>query len=128
MLNEVLIKVLFEMLIEVLIGGLMGFARAASDAEDASDALTGFRCCQRAAPDAEAVRCTGGFSMMPERLHPDDRVHWRVSDIARELHLTLRRSGALAGLTMMPKRLYLTLRQSDTLAGFRFISLSRLQM
>ena len=88
-----------------------------------SDALAGFLCiCQRAAPDAEAVRCTGGFSMMPERLHPDDRVHWRVSDIARELHLTLRRSGALAGLTMMPERLYLTLRQSDTLAGFRFLT------
>ena len=43
-----------------------------------SDALAGFRICQRAASDDEAVRCTGGFSVLPERLH-----------------LTLRRSDAL---------------------------------
>ena len=51
---------------------------------------------RKAAPDDEAVRCTGGFAMVPGRLHPDDRVHWRVCEFARRLHPTLRRSGALA--------------------------------
>ena len=66
MLIEVLIEMLFEVLIEVLIDGLMGFARAAFNA-DASDALAGFRCqkcCIRRL--RRSVRCIGGFSVLSE--------------------------------------------------------------
>ena len=102
------------MLIEVLIDDLMKFARAASDAEDASDAQTNFRFCQRTASDAETIKCIDGFDddvkktaswwsnaladlTMSERLHLDDLMHWRVGGFARRLHLTMRRSDALAG-------------------------------
>ena len=61
MLNEVLIKVLFEMLIEVLIDDLMRFARAASDA-DTSDALTGFRFCQKSC--TLTIECTDGLAIL----------------------------------------------------------------
>ena len=61
MLNEVLIKMLFEILIEVLFSDLMRFFRRAAFNVDASDALAGF------------------------------------SVLSEMLHLTLRRSGALAG-------------------------------
>ena len=74
MLNEVLIKMLFEMLIEMLFDDLMKFAKAAFDA-DTSNAQTSFRCCQKAAPDAETIRCIDEFSMMSKRLHPDNRMH-----------------------------------------------------
>ena len=66
--------------------------------------LAVFRFCQRAASDSETVRCIDGFSMMSERLHPDDRVHWRVFDFVRELHLTLRRSDALADFLFVWRR------------------------
>ena len=79
MLNEVLIKVLFEMLIEVLIDDLIEFVRAAFDV-DTSNALAGFSMfCQNAAFNVEAVGCTDEFA-----------------DLSERLHLTMRRSGALA--------------------------------
>ena len=33
---------------------------------------------RKAAPDDETVRCIDGFAMMSERLHSDDRMHWRI--------------------------------------------------
>ena len=44
-----------------------------------SDALTGYLCiCQKTEFDVETVKCTDGFSMMSERLYPDDQMHWRI--------------------------------------------------
>ena len=78
MLNKILIKVLFEMLIEILIDDLMGFVRAASDA-DTSDALT-------------------GFPILPKNCNWlwNNQMHWRIYCVfVKRLHLTLRRSNAL---------------------------------
>ena len=112
-----LIKMLFEMLIEMLIDDLMRFVKVAFDVENASNALTNFRCCQKTASDAETIkcidrfasfcqktasdsetiRCIDGFSIMPKKLHSDDRVHWRIGGFVKKLHLTMKRSGALTG-------------------------------
>ena len=72
-----------------------------------SSALADFRFCQRTAFDSEAVRCIGRFSVLPEGCiwRWDGQVHWRVFGFVRGLHLTLRRSDALADLTM-PERLH----------------------
>ena len=106
MLNEMLIKMLIEMLIEMLFNDLMKFVRTAFDAENASDALTNFRFCQKTAPDAETVRCTDGFSMMSGRLHPYDRMHWRVFDIVKNAAPDAETIRCTDGFSMMPGRLH----------------------
>ena len=73
------------------------FRRAAFNADDASNAQASFRVCQKVAPDFETVRCIGGFSILSEDCIWlwNSQMHWRVFDIVRKLHLTLKQSDAL---------------------------------
>ena len=63
MLNEALIKMPFEVLIKMLIDDLIKFARVASDA-DTSDALTGFRFCQKSC--ILTIECIDGLTVLSE--------------------------------------------------------------
>ena len=117
------------------------FRRTASNA-DASNALAGFRCCQKAAPDAETIRCIGGLSkflpenctwlwgsqmhwriddVLPESCtwHWNNQMHWRIFGFVKKTASnaeTVERTDEFA----VPEMLHLTLRLSDALAGFRF--------
>ena len=90
------------MLIEMLIDDLMKVVRTASDA-NTSNAQASSRWCQKAASDDKTIRCTDEFSMMSKKLHLDDRMHWRIFDFAKRLHLTLKQSDALTDFRFCQK-------------------------
>ena len=103
MLNEMLIKMLIEILIEMLFDDLMEFVKTASDVDDASNAQTNLRCCQKC--------CTQRWN---------DRVHWRVCGFVRKIasdDVTVR---CTDGFSNFVKKLHLTLKQSDALTNFRW--------
>ena len=114
-----LIKVLLNVLIQVLFDDLTGLPELHPTLRRL-DALAGFRICQRAASDIEAVRCTGGFAGFACYR----AVGLQAIDGARNAAPDAEAVRCISGLTMMPERLHPTLRRSGALANFLFFFFS----
>ena len=135
---EILIEMLFEMLIKVLIDDLIKFSQSCIQ-----------RWCVRCIDKFPILpkNCTwrwndqihwrvfddvkkaaswwssalADLTMMPEKLHLDDWMHWQIDGFAKRLHLKLRRSDALTNFRVFVRKLHLTMKLSDTLTSFRFV-------
>ena len=93
------------MLIEMLFDDLMKFFAGLHPTLIRQMHWRVFRFCQKAAPDSETIRCTDEFSILSESCtwRWNDQMHWRIFDVARKLHLTLKRSDALTNFRWCQK-------------------------